>query len=161
MKFRAGIGFDLHRLEEGLPLILGGVPIPHPKGLAGHSDGDALCHAVTDALLGACGAGTIGEHFPDTDPRFAGASSMRFLADAAAIVRANGFHIANVDANILAEQPRLQPYFASMRLAMAEALEIPASDISVKAKTMERLGEIGRGEAIAAEAVVLIYGAPQ
>ena len=157
MKFRAGIGFDLHRLAEGLPLILGGVQIPHRQGLVGHSDGDALCHAVTDALLGACGAGNIGELFPDTDPQFAGASSLRFLAEAAAIVRANGFHIANVDTNILAERPKLLPFFEAMRQSMAEAMAIPASDVSVKAKTMERLGEIGREEAIAAEALVLIY----
>lgn len=157
MKFRVGIGFDVHRLVEGSKLVLGGIEIPHHKGLFGHSDGDALCHAVTDALLGACGARSIGELFPDTDPKYAGVSSLRFVAEAGAIVRAKGYRIANIDANILAERPRLLPYFSAMSRTLAETLEIHAPDISVKAKTMERLGFIGNEEAIAAEAIVLIH----
>jgi 2-C-methyl-D-erythritol 2,4-cyclodiphosphate synthase len=157
MKFRVGIGFDIHRLDEGIPLILGGVRIPNDKGLVGHSDGDALSHAITDALLGACGAESIGQMFPDTDPQLKGVSSMRFVTEAAAVVHARGFHIANIDANILAERPKLFPFFAAMREKLADALDIPASDVHVKAKTMEGLGPIGAGEAMAVEAVALIY----
>jgi 2-C-methyl-D-erythritol 2,4-cyclodiphosphate synthase len=157
VKFRVGIGFDIHRLKDGTVLTLGGVRIPHNKSLVGHSDGDALAHAVTDALLGACGADNIGQMFPDTDPKLKGASSLRFLTEAAAVVHARGFHIANVDANILAERPKLVPYFAAMRDKLAAAMDIPASDVHVKAKTMEGLGSIGAEEAIAVEAVALIY----
>jgi 2-C-methyl-D-erythritol 2,4-cyclodiphosphate synthase len=157
VKFRVGIGFDIHRLESGIPLLLGGVRIPHDRGLFGHSDGDALAHAVTDALLGACGADNIGKMFPDTDPQLKGASSLRFVSEAAAVVHAKGFHIANVDANILAERPKLAPFFDAMREKLAAAMDIPASDVHVKAKTMEGLGDIGTERAIAAEAVALIY----
>lgn len=157
MKFRVGIGFDIHRLETGAVLSLGGVRIPHDKGLVGHSDGDALCHAITDALLGACGADDIGQMFPDSNPKYKGAASLHFVTEAAAVVHAKGFHIANIDANILAETPKLSPFFASMREKLADALELPASDVHISAKTTEGLGDIGAGKAIAVHAVALIY----
>jgi 2-C-methyl-D-erythritol 2,4-cyclodiphosphate synthase len=137
-------------------LRLGGIEIPNDKGLIGHSDGDALCHAITDALLGAAGLGNIGELFPESDPRYKGMSSLRFLTEAANLLREKGFQIENIDSNILAERPKLLPYFPAMKTAMAAALGIPLDRIHVKAKTMERVGEIGREEAIAAEAVVLV-----
>jgi 2-C-methyl-D-erythritol 2,4-cyclodiphosphate synthase len=158
VKFRVGIGFDLHPLGPATKLIIGGVEIPHNKGLIGHSDGDVLCHAITDALLGACGLGNIGELFPDTDVRFKGMSSLKFLEVAAAEVRKSGFEISNIDSNILAERPKLLPYFPEMKTAIARALGIPVGDVHVKAKTMERIGPIGAEEAIAAEAVALVYG---
>ena len=156
MNFRVGIGFDLHRLGPNTPLILGGVRIPHSLGLIGHSDGDVLCHAVTDALLGAAGIGNIGELFPDTDPSLKGMSSLRFLEKSIALVRAKGFEIGNIDSNILAERPKLLPAFPEMAEKMAEALGIEPGRIQVKAKTMEGLGIIGTEQAMAAEAVVLI-----
>ena len=156
MTFRVGIGFDLHPLGPAASLILGGVEITHDKGLIGHSDGDVLCHAVTDALLGACGLGNIGELFPDTDPRFKGMSSLKFVEAAAAVVRAKGFEISNVDANILAERPKLLPYFPAMKARLAEALGVSHDRVSIKAKTMERLGIIGTEQAIAAEAIALV-----
>jgi 2-C-methyl-D-erythritol 2,4-cyclodiphosphate synthase len=157
VKFRVGIGFDLHPLGTSAKLVLGGVEIPHRKGLVGHSDGDVLCHAVTDAVLGACGMGNIGEMFPDSDPRFRGMSSLHFVEVAASAIRGRGFEISNVDSNILAEQPRLQPHFQAMKGNLAAALGISPDDVHVKAKTMERIGPIGAEEAIAAEAVVLVY----
>ncbi len=157
MKFRVGLGFDLHRLGPGDQLIIGGVAIPHDKSLIGHSDGDVLIHAVTDALLGACGLGNIGQIFPDTDPQFKGISSVHFLRRTAELLRSRGYEIGNIDSNILAERPKLFPYFPQMQIRIAEALGIPAGDISVKAKTMERTGVIGTGEAIAAEAIALVY----
>ena len=157
MKIRVGIGFDIHRLEAGRPFVLGGVRIPHATGLAGHSDGDALFHAMIDALLGAAGLGNIGERFPDTDARYANADSALLLGETARLVRGQGFGIGNVDSTILAEQPRLLPYVAAMASNAARALGIEPERISVKAKTMERLGAIGREEAIAAEAVALVY----
>ena len=156
MRFRVGIGFDLHPLGPAPKLILGGVEIPHDKGLIGHSDGDVLCHAVTDAVLGACGLGNIGQLFPDSDARFKGMSSLKFVESAAVAARAKGFQISNVDSNILAERPRLLPHFPAMQAKLAEALGIPVDCVSVKAKTMERLGVIGREQAIAAEAVALV-----
>lgn len=157
MKIRVGIGFDIHRLEAGRPLLIGGVRVPGPKGLLGHSDGDVLLHAIIDALLGAAGLGTIGERFPDTDSRFRDADSAVLAGEAAGLVRSLGFSIGNVDSNILAEQPRLQPYFAEMAARSAAALGVSPAQVSVKARTMEGLGAIGREEAIAAEAVVLLY----
>ena len=154
---RVGIGFDLHRLGASNKLILGGVEIAHDKGLVGHSDGDVLCHAITDALLGACGLGNIGEFFPDTDPALKGVSSLKLLTSAVSKVRAAGFEISNIDANILAESPKLLPYFPAMKDKIAAALGIPSEDIHVKAKTMERIGAIGREEAIGAEAVALVF----
>jgi 2-C-methyl-D-erythritol 2,4-cyclodiphosphate synthase len=157
VKFRIGIGFDLHRLGPGTELKLGGISIPHEKSLIGHSDGDVLIHAVTDALLGACGLGNIGVIFPDSDPRFRGISSVHFLKRTAELLRTKNYEIGNVDSNILAERPKLLPYFPQMQLKIAEALEIPADRVSVKAKTMERIGVIGTEEAIAAEAVALVF----
>lgn len=156
MKFRVGLGFDLHRLGPASHLILGGVEIPHSKGLIGHSDGDVLCHAVVDALLGAAGLGNIGQLFPDTDPRYKGMSSLKFLTEAVSLLLQSGFQIENIDSNILAEKPKLLSYFPAMRKTMAAAAGIPVEKISVKAKTMEGVGEIGAQEAIAAQAVALI-----
>jgi 2-C-methyl-D-erythritol 2,4-cyclodiphosphate synthase len=157
VKVRIGIGYDIHRLETGSKLILGGVPIPYDKSLVGHSDGDVLLHAITDALLGACGLGNIGEQYPDTDPRYSGVDSQQLLSDTAALVRGKGYVIGNVDSNILAEGPKLSGYFPAMRDSIAEVLEILADEVSVKAKTMEHLDAIGAGDAIAAQAVVLVF----
>jgi 2-C-methyl-D-erythritol 2,4-cyclodiphosphate synthase len=157
VKFRIGIGFDLHRLGPGSSLIIGGVSIPHEKSLIGHSDGDVLMHAVTDALLGACGLGNIGEIFPDNDPRFKNVASVLFLQRTAELIRKKGFEIGNIDSNILAERPKLLPFFPQMQTRIAEALKIPPQHVSVKAKTMERVGIIGTEEAIAAEAVALVF----
>jgi 2-C-methyl-D-erythritol 2,4-cyclodiphosphate synthase len=156
VKFRIGLGFDLHRLGPGSHLILGGVEIPHGKSFIAHSDGDVLCHAVVDALLGAAGLGNIGERFPDTDPRYKGMSSLKFLADAASLLSQSGFRIENIDSNILAERPRLLPHFPTMREKISSALGIPVEKMSIKAKTMEGIGVIGTEEAIAAQAVALI-----
>jgi 2-C-methyl-D-erythritol 2,4-cyclodiphosphate synthase len=157
VKFRIGIGFDLHRLEPGNQLTIGGISIPHERSLVGHSDGDVLIHAVTDALLGACGLGNIGEIFPDTDPRFKGISSVHFLKRTAELIRKKGYEIGNIDSNILAERPKLMPYFPQMQVSIADALQLPKDRVSVKAKTMERVGIIGTEEAIAAEAVALVF----
>ena len=153
---RAGIGYDLHRLVEGRPLILGGVTIPFGKGLLGHSDADALCHAITDAVLGAAAAGDIGRHFPDTDPAWAGASSIDLLGRASAIVRGLGLEVGNVDASVIAERPRLAPYVDAMRENIAAALGIAVDCVSVKGKTNEGVGELGCGDAIAVHAVALL-----
>jgi len=157
VKFRIGIGFDLHRLGPGSRLTIGGVSIPYEKSLIGHSDGDVLIHAITDALLGASGIGNIGEIFPDTDPRFKGTASVHFLHRTAELIRQEGYEISNIDSNVLAERPKLLPYFPQMQNVIAEALTVPPGRISVKAKTMEGVGPIGAGEAIAAEAVALVY----
>jgi 2-C-methyl-D-erythritol 2,4-cyclodiphosphate synthase len=156
VKFRIGLGFDLHRLGPGSYLILGGVQIPHGQGFIAHSDGDVLCHAVVDALLGAAGLGNIGERFPDTDPRYRGMSSLKFLAETTGLLSQNGFRIENIDSNILAERPKLLPHFPSMREKISSTIGIPAEGISIKAKTMEGIGIIGVEEAIAAQAVALI-----
>jgi 2-C-methyl-D-erythritol 4-phosphate cytidylyltransferase / 2-C-methyl-D-erythritol 2,4-cyclodiphosphate synthase len=153
---RIGTGYDLHRLEAGRPLILGGVELAHETGLAGHSDADALCHAVTDAILGAAAAGDIGKHFPDTDPKWKGANSIELLKGAAAIVRAAGFLVANVDAVVIAERPKLAPHIQAMRANLAHAIGIDLSAVSVKGKTNERVDALGRNEAIAVHAVALI-----
>lgn len=157
MKIRVGLGFDIHRLEGERPLVLGGVRIPHMTGLAGHSDGDAVFHAIIDALLGAAGLSSIGERFPDTDDRYKDVASTILLEEAGRMVRSAGFEIGNVDCNILAQRPRLSPYFASMGANGASALGVNPNQILVKAKTMDGLGPIGREEAIAAEAVALVY----
>jgi 2-C-methyl-D-erythritol 4-phosphate cytidylyltransferase/2-C-methyl-D-erythritol 2,4-cyclodiphosphate synthase len=151
---RVGTGYDLHRLEEGRPLIIGGVNIPHGAGLAGHSDADVLCHAVTDAILGAAAAGDIGQHFPDTDPQWQGADSIRLLNNAVAIARGAGYAVANVDAVIIAERPKLAPHIPAMRSNLAQAIGVEVSAISVKGKTNERVDALGRNEAIAVHAVV-------
>ncbi|HWC77680.1 MAG TPA: 2-C-methyl-D-erythritol 2,4-cyclodiphosphate synthase [Blastocatellia bacterium] len=154
---RVGTGYDIHRLVEGRKLILGGIEIPFERGLLGHSDSDVLTHAICDALLGAAGVGDIGTHFPDTDPRFSGASSLTLLAQVCEILEGRGFSIANIDATILAERPRLSSHIQSMRERLASVLKIDVDRVSIKAKTSEGLGAVGRGEAIEAHAVALIY----
>ncbi len=156
-RFRVGTGYDIHRLVEGRPLILGGVTIPYERGLLGHSDADALAHAVTDALLGALALGDIGSHFPDTDPRWAGADSLALLKCAVALVAARGFAVANVDASIIAERPKLAPYIGAMRERLSATLQLALDAVSVKAKTNEGLDATGRREAIAVHAVALLY----
>jgi 2-C-methyl-D-erythritol 4-phosphate cytidylyltransferase/2-C-methyl-D-erythritol 2,4-cyclodiphosphate synthase len=153
---RVGTGYDLHRLVEGRPLVLGGVTIPFPLGLAGHSDADAVCHAATDAILGAAGAGDIGRHFPDSDARWHGASSLDLLARAAAIVARAGFAVENLDVVVVAERPKLAPYIEAMAANVARAVGIDAAAVSIKGKTNEGVGEIGRGEAIATHAVATV-----
>jgi len=157
-QFRVGIGNDIHRLVEGRKLILGGVEIPHERGLLGHSDGDSLTHAITDALLGAAALGDIGSHFSDRDPRWAGADSLVFLRQVRDLLEERGFEISNVDATILAERPKMAPHISEMKVRLAEAMKISESQINIKAKTNEGLDAVGRGEAIAAQAVALIMG---
>lgn len=156
LDMRIGQGFDVHALVPGRKLIIGGVHIPHDRGLAGHSDADVLLHAVCDALLGAAALGDIGTHFPDTDARYRGADSRALLRAAASLVRAGNWRIANVDTTIVAQAPRMAPHIEAMRGNIAADLGIAMSAVSVKAKTTERLGFTGRGEGIAAEAVALL-----
>ena len=153
---RAGTGYDSHRLAAGRPLILGGVEIPFEKGLLGHSDADVLLHAVCDALLGALGEGDIGRHFPDTDAAFKGISSLILLRRVHAMVEARGFGILNVDATIIQEKPKLKAYLPGMVKNIAGACRIPPDRVNVKATTNEGMGFVGRGEGVAAMAVVLI-----
>jgi 2-C-methyl-D-erythritol 4-phosphate cytidylyltransferase/2-C-methyl-D-erythritol 2,4-cyclodiphosphate synthase len=153
---RIGLGYDLHRLVDGRPLVLGGVEIAFERGLDGHSDADVLCHAITDAVLGAAAAGDIGRHFPDTDERWRGASSIELLRQSACLVRGLGFEVVNVDAVVMAERPAIAPHVPAIAGRVAEALAVAPGAVSVKGKTGERIGEIGRGEAIAAQAVVLL-----
>jgi 2-C-methyl-D-erythritol 2,4-cyclodiphosphate synthase len=153
---RVGSGYDIHRLVEGRRLVVGGVVIPFDKGLSGHSDADVLLHAVCDALLGAGGLGDIGQHFPDTDPAFEGISSMELLSRTFRLVRAEGFFVNNVDATLLAEAPRLDEYRSAMQANIAGVLEMEHRNVNIKATTMEGLGAIGKGEAIAAMCVVTI-----
>ena len=153
---RVGTGYDLHRLEAGRPLIIGGVRIPHETGLAGHSDADVLCHAVTDAILGAAGAGDIGHHFPDTDPQWKGANSMELLRAAVEIVRTAGYAVSNVDAVVIAERPKLASHIPAMRSNLAQAIGIETSLVSVKGKTNEKVDALGRNEAIAVHAIALV-----
>jgi len=153
---RIGEGWDTHQLVEGRPLILGGVTIPHPKGLLGHSDADALCHAITDALFGAAGLGDIGRHFPDTEAAFHGADSIALLVECAKRVRAAGWEPVNIDSTIVAQAPKMAPHIASMRARVAAALAIDASCVNVKAKTAEKMGPVGEGRAIEARAVCLL-----
>ena len=155
---RAGIGYDLHRLAEGRKLILGGVELPFHKGPVGHSDGDALAHAICDAILGAAGLGDIGTHFPDTDPKWKDAASLRFLERVRDLLAEQKFQIAHIDAVVIAEKPKLGPHFPAMRDALAKSLGISPSAINLKAKTNEGVGSIGRGEAIAAQAIVTLEG---
>ncbi|MBI3127008.1 MAG: 2-C-methyl-D-erythritol 2,4-cyclodiphosphate synthase [Candidatus Tectomicrobia bacterium] len=150
---RVGVGFDVHRFDAGRKLILGGVEIPFEKGLAGHSDADVLVHAVCDALLGAAALGDIGQHFPDTDPRWRGADSIGLLGEVVAMAAARGFRPHNVDAVVVAERPKLAPYIGRMRQRLARALGLGEDAVSVKATTSERLGFTGREEGIAAQAV--------
>lgn len=153
---RIGHGYDVHRLTEGRRLILGGVNIEYPLGLLGHSDADVLTHAVMDALLGAAALGDIGRHFPDTDPQYAGADSLRLATEVARILAENAWRIENIDATVLAQRPKLAPHIPYMRQNIATALGIDVSRVSVKATTEEGLGFTGKGEGIAAHAVCLI-----
>jgi 2-C-methyl-D-erythritol 2,4-cyclodiphosphate synthase len=153
---RIGTGYDLHRLEEGRPLILGGVEVPFERGLAGHSDADVLCHAVTDALLGAAALGNIGQHFPDTDPRYEGADSIALLRETAGMLEDAGYAVENIDGTLIAQRPKLLPHLDAMRQNLANALGIPVDRVSVKAKTNEGVGPEGRGEAMSAHAAALI-----
>ncbi len=150
------MGFDIHRLAEGRSLILGGVTVPHSKGLLGHSDADVLLHALTDALLGAVGAGDIGTYFPDTDPQWKGAASRLFVEKALELVGRKGLRISNVDLIVMAEQPKLSPHRKAIQEAVAQVLRVKGDRVNVKARTMEGLGPIGSNEAMAATAVVLL-----
>ena len=154
--FRIGEGWDTHQLVEGRPLILGGVFIEHPKGLLGHSDADALCHAITDALFGAAGLGDIGRHFPDTDAAFKGADSIALLAECVRRVRAAGWEPVNVDSTIVAQRPRLAPHIDAMRARLAQTLGLPVDVVNVKAKTAEKMGPVGELKAIETRAVCLL-----
>ena len=155
---RAGIGYDLHRLAEGRKLILGGIEVPFHKGPVGHSDGDALAHAICDALLGAAGLGDIGTHFPDTDPKWKDVSSLRFLERVRELLVEQRLRIAHIDAVVITEKPKLGPHFPAIREALAKSLGISTSAINLKAKTNEGVDAIGHGEAIAAQAIVTLEG---
>jgi 2-C-methyl-D-erythritol 2,4-cyclodiphosphate synthase len=156
LQWRIGEGWDTHALVAGRRLVLGGVEVPHSHGLLGHSDADVLCHAITDALFGAAALGDIGHHFPDTDAQFRGADSLALLAEAARRVRGAGFEIGNVDSTVVAQLPKLAPHIAAMRQRISQALALPLGDVNVKAKTAEKMGPVGRGEAIEARAVCLL-----
>jgi 2-C-methyl-D-erythritol 2,4-cyclodiphosphate synthase len=156
MSVRCGIGYDLHRLEAGRKLIVGGVELPFDKGPVGHSDGDVLAHALCDALLGAAGLGDIGTHFPDTDPKWKGANSLLFLQHAKKLLTEKKFAIEYVDAVVITERPKLGPHFPKMREVLAGALGVPAEKIHLKAKTNEGVDAVGRGEAIAAHVVATL-----
>jgi 2-C-methyl-D-erythritol 2,4-cyclodiphosphate synthase len=157
MNYRTGIGYDIHRLIEGRKLILGGIEIPYIKGLLGHSDGDALLHAITDALLGAAGKDDIGQLFPDTDPKYYNADSKELLRQALQLVLKDGWKIDNVDAVIIAQEPRLAPFKKEMRKTIAQIMGIEQDAIGLKGKTAENMGEIGKKEAIACMATVLLH----
>lgn len=156
MEIRIGYGYDVHRLVEGRPCILGGVEIPHEKGLAGHSDADVLLHAITDALLGALALGDIGTHFPDTDPQWKGADSRELLRHVVEKVEALGWGVINMDATVIAEEPKLRPWSARIRESVAGLLKVTTDRVSVKASTNEKIGFVGRGEGIAAHVTLLL-----
>jgi 2-C-methyl-D-erythritol 2,4-cyclodiphosphate synthase len=155
-EYRVGTGFDAHALEEGVPLVLGGVAVDHPRGLAGHSDGDVLAHALTDAILGAAGLEDIGALFPSGDPQFAGADSVALLAEAWRQVRAAGWELVNADVVLIGEEPRLAPHRTAMRERLAGALRVEPERVAVRATTTDGLGFTGRGEGLAAQAVALL-----
>ena len=161
MDVRVGIGFDVHRLVEGRRLVLGGVEIDSPVGLAGHSDADVVLHAITDAILGAAGLGDIGEHFPDTDPTWKDADSAAFVQHAVKLADQWGLKVGNVDVNIIADQPRLGPTKKSIRHRVSELLGLDPDQVNIKARTMEGLGPIGESQAIAAQAVVTLTSTEQ
>ena len=156
---RVGTGYDVHAFAEGRPLVLGGVTIPHERGLQGHSDADVLSHAIGDAMLGAAGLGDIGVHFPDDDARYQGISSLVLLQRIIDALGESGYTVTNVDATVVAERPKLAPYVQQMRSRIGESLRLPDGRVSIKATTSERLGFTGREEGIAAHAVVLIRSA--
>lgn len=153
---RVGIGFDLHKLVEGRRFVMGGVEIDFDKGPEGHSDGDALCHAIADALLGAACLGDIGMWFPPDDPQYKDSNSLKLLSKVAGEVSKAGYEISNVDSIVMCEKPKLSPHYEKMRQAIAQAIDVELAQVSVKATTYEKLGEIGRGEAVAAQAIVLL-----
>ncbi|MBN2025999.1 MAG: 2-C-methyl-D-erythritol 2,4-cyclodiphosphate synthase [Actinobacteria bacterium] len=153
---RIGLGFDAHAFAEGRKLVLGGVEVPHGRGLSGHSDADALVHAIMDAMLGACGERDIGVHFPDSDPAYEGISSLVLLEEVAGIVKEKGYRVVNADCVIIAQEPRLSPYLEGMRDRIAKTIRIESHRVAVKATTTEGMGFTGRGEGIAAMAVVLL-----
>lgn len=157
LPFRMGEGWDVHALVAGRKLILGGVEIPHTMGLLGHSDADALLHAITDALLGAAALGDIGTHFSDTDPQFKGADSMVLLVEAMRRVAAKGYQIGNIDSTIIAQAPKMMPHIPAMRERIANALGLALEQINIKAKTAEKMGPVGLGQSIEARAVVLLF----
>lgn len=154
--FRIGQGFDLHRLVEGRPLIIGGVEIPYHQGLDGHSDADVLIHAIIDALIGAAALGDIGHLFPDTDPQYAGADSKKLLAHVYQLITESGYVVNNIDSTIIIEKPKLRDYIDAMRETIAKLLNLRLDQVSIKAKTSEKIGIVGRGEAAIAEAIVLL-----
>jgi 2-C-methyl-D-erythritol 2,4-cyclodiphosphate synthase len=156
-EFRTGLGWDVHRLVEGRPLILGGVTIPSEFGLEGHSDADILFHAVTDALLGAAALGDIGMHFPDTDPKWKGADSGQFLKHAATLASDQGYSIVNVDTTVILERPKLKDYREAIRKSLADALSLSLDRVSVKFKTAERVGPVGEGKSAEAQAIVMLF----
>ncbi len=156
MKIRVGHGYDVHKLVENRKLILGGVEIPYQKGLLGHSDADVLVHAIMDSLLGAAALGDIGTHFPDNDPAYSGADSVMLLVRVCALLREKGYSISNIDATVIAQQPKLKPYIPQMRQHIAEAMDIDPDCVSIKATTEEKLGFTGRMEGISAHCVALI-----
>ncbi len=153
---RIGEGFDLHALVPGRPLVIGGVNIPHEKGLLGHSDADVLIHALIDALLGACGLGDIGQHFPDTDPKWHGVDSKVLLQDVYKLMNEAGYEVVNIDSTIIAERPKLSPYIPEMRRVLSDLVGAKVDQVNVKAKTSERLGAIGREECVVATVTVLL-----
>ncbi len=153
---RIGTGYDVHRLQEGLPLWIGGVLVPHTHGLVGHSDADVLLHAICDALLGAAALGDIGKHFPDTDPQYKGIASTKLLAHVGNLLHKQGYSIGNIDSTIAAQRPKLAPYIDQMRQTIADTLGIGIEQVSVKATTTERLGFEGREEGISAQAIALL-----
>ena len=155
-EYRTGLGWDVHRLAPGRPLILGGVAIPSELGLEGHSDADVLAHAITDAILGAAALGDIGMHFPDSDPRWQGAGSLLFLAHARDLARARGYRIVNVDATVILERPKLAGYRDAIRRQLAATLELDADRVSVKFKTAEKVGPVGEGRSAEAQAIVTL-----
>jgi 2-C-methyl-D-erythritol 2,4-cyclodiphosphate synthase len=158
--FRVGTGYDIHRLAEGRRLVLGGVEIPFERGLLGHSDGDALTHAVIDALFGACGLPDIGRHFPPGDPRYKDAVSVELLTQAVELARGAGWQAVNVDATVICERPKLAPHIDAIRTSLAQRLALALKAVNVKAKTNEGLDAVGRGEAIATHAIILMTSAP-
>ncbi|HUR88015.1 MAG TPA: 2-C-methyl-D-erythritol 2,4-cyclodiphosphate synthase [Ramlibacter sp.] len=158
-KIRVGEGWDTHALVPGRKLVIGGIDIPHELGLLGHSDADVLAHAITDALYGAAGLGDIGKHFPDSDDRFKGASSILLLTETARRVREAGWEIANIDSTVVAQAPKLAPHIEAMRARLAQALQLTPAQVNVKAKTAEKLGPVGQGLSIEARAVVLLTAA--